>query len=412
MNLQFFAGVALVALNPIGDGSLAVDSGISSCYNSDKAHQGGELHSHWTGCSHACQRACSVTLNCEYWTYSPTSTGNDCILHSKAAKQVTRIGSISGGKRCTEPISCVATNAFPEGKSILSETASQFSECQKKCKLDVNCRFAVFFIQDRWCELYGASAQLRAISTSSDRILGPRDCAQGWCFQYGSFAKCAEIKVIADISNPTSCQSECRKVPGCSEFSWNKSGDKKCYLHKAECERKYIKDLGAVTGLRKCGDYNSAICGEVGMDYYGNDIVRLTAKTVEECSELCFSNHKCEHFTANLKNKNCFLKNGVATNRRDKQASSVVSGPAVCHEHPPCFDVDVEYSGRVLKTTKSSNAKLCAQDCYATPKCQQWTWLTGNTCKLFYGEGNTSSKTKLGAVSSTVHCLYNPSYRA
>jgi hypothetical protein len=72
----------------------------------------------------------------------------------------------------------------------------------------------------------------------------------------------------------------------------------------------------------------SAPCFEEEINYFGEDIVFLSnILTTDDCQIACAGQEGCTHFTYDVSNKICYLKNG---NSGPVAFPDHVSGPAVC----------------------------------------------------------------------------------
>lgn len=79
-------------------------------------------------------------------------------------------------------------------------------------------------------------------------------------------------------------------------------------------------------------------CFEDNMDFHGNDVVRETAPTANDCQIKCAENSRCQYFTWKSDGTNyCYLK----TSKSNRKATSrSVSGPRVCEHFGHKFGSD------------------------------------------------------------------------
>jgi glucan 1,3-beta-glucosidase len=90
----------------------------------------------------------------------------------------------------------------------------------------------------------------------------------------------------------------------------------------------------------------NAKCGkqEVGIDYYGNDLMRVSVLLPEECCDQCHALPDCTSYTFvnyNADNKAwCYLKKGVSDKRHVEGAVSAVINRPRCstRSYGPCGD--------------------------------------------------------------------------
>ena len=95
-----------------------------------------------------CQRRCAFFRKCVFWTVRMTSKCNTCQLYRKYVGDEMSSGSISGPKRCPNPMEWIWDSAVINAGDVevirlnsgVNRTLDLLEECGKRCKDSSNCK--------------------------------------------------------------------------------------------------------------------------------------------------------------------------------------------------------------------------------------------------------------------------------
>ncbi|GLE06611.1 hypothetical protein PINS_up016005 [Pythium insidiosum] len=250
---------------------------------------------------------------------------------------------------------------------------------------------------------------------------GPQPCPEGeycqpwnpWYYQCRSIgnAKCGKQEVGIDffgddletvsVRLPEECCAKCRNTEGCQAYTfinYNADGQPRCYLKKGTGHRReLVGAVSAVVAAPECAVASGGQCGsdshgvkccpsgeycqpwnpwyyqcrpapqkcgkqEVGIDYFGDDLERITDIMPWECCDRCAATAGCKAYTFVNYNADgkaiCYLKKGVGQKR---QLVGAVSSQ-VLNPKPTCSTPEWGACGN------SSGSQCCPSGFY----CQPW----------------------------------------
>ncbi|KAJ0394227.1 hypothetical protein P43SY_003566 [Pythium insidiosum] len=285
---------------------------------------------------------------------------------------------------------------------------------------------------------------------------------------------------------PEECCAKCRDTEGCQAYTfvnYNADGQPRCYLKKGTGQkRQLVGAVSAVVAAPECAVPSGGQCGsdshgvkccpsgeycqpwnpwyyqcrpapqkcakqEVGIDYYGDDLERITDIMPWECCDRCAETAGCQAYTFVNYNAGgkaiCYLKKGTGQKRELVGAvSSQVLNPKpacstpewgacgssagtqccpsgfYCQPWNPMYYqcmatpakcsqqfTDVDFFGSDLATIYGISPSDCCAKCAATKGCKAYTFINANPGRpACYLKWSASGKIRLtGAVSGIVN---------
>ena len=119
-----------------------------------------------------------------------------------------------------------------------------------------------------------------------------------------------DIKALTK-TNPSKCEAECAKTPGCVAVVTNKAGDA-CWLKSKLVNQKKQSDRIVYANPHPTHPHGHHVNHWKvlkGVDYPGNDIKHTSHSSVTKCNQACANTPGCVAAVTNNKGDECWLKN-------------------------------------------------------------------------------------------------------
>lgn len=186
------------------------------------------------------------------------------------------------------------------------------------------------------------------------------------------------------------CQAACRKDDRCRAYTYL-SRKEECYLKKRVNPAQRSKD--AVTGVKESRDdgRDDGLTEERGYDRRGNDYTSFRARELSECKRACGRERRCQAYTFDTRNGDCYLKDKV---NRGERNGIMVTGYKASGGGRPYPDggggrgrlteeEGLDRRGDDYDSFRVRELSDCKRECRDSSRCQAYTFIySSRTCYL------------------------------
>ncbi|CEM00455.1 unnamed protein product [Vitrella brassicaformis CCMP3155] len=217
---------------------------------------------------------------------------------------------VSGEKYCVDWCFEELGDGFDINRfdSITEQPSASRADCMEKCKQEELCSGYVYNASDllqATCALKQWPATPANVTNEEPNLKGALKVACNWSPEdteeeedYSCLSADTEIKATGmggqntEVKDAAACQALCADDPACFHVVYApKWGG--CYLKSWDVKDVATKE-GFFAGPRSC----NGTCVDTGFAYQGDPVKSVsTAKTPQECQELCKEDGQCELFT-------------------------------------------------------------------------------------------------------------------
>ncbi|OQS05690.1 carbohydrate-binding protein, partial [Thraustotheca clavata] len=341
-----------------------------------------------------CCGDCAATSGCVLYVWTNTN-GGTCYLKNAKGNPST----VTGAQSASVDNPVATCNNYQQnvdyfGNDIKSTLRSSPNDCCGDCVATPTC---VVYV---WTSTNGGTCYLKNAKGAVSSLPG------AFSASIPSSTSCGPVLANTDIANqditnvpgstPDQCCSACTNNKACNAYSLSNNV---CYLKTGNDGQHTANGVTSGT-VYKCTPLQSNVDfpgNDIGVDYFGNDIVS-TARTIpNDCCGDCAGTPGCQLYVwTNTNSGTCYLKTAQSNPSSLPGASSaIVNTAGTCTNNQQGLD----YFGNDIKSTLRPSSSFCCNDCASTPNCVLYVWTNtnGGTCYL---KNAISSPTLLSGASS------------